>query len=199
MQSIPSAPAIRKLALHDVDDVELLCRRVLETRLSEWGAHLRRDLYEDALAYLVATAWELSTVYDPELGPSFSTYCYRLLRRRLVDWYRSTFGDSRHAPRPELVSLDRALRLDGDQELEERLGQVDDGYERVLAAESARIPLDTLSEEARWTLEHVARPLANGSSSEELARRLGKSRRHLNRHLDELREELRLLDPELAA
>ena len=88
------------LAFWDVHDVEAFARRVLDNRLSAWGAYLEPCDYDDAVAYLIVIAWQLSNRYDPSKGPSFSTYAYRILRLRVTDWYRARFGDSRrqHAP-----------------------------------------------------------------------------------------------------
>lgn len=47
--------------------------------------------------------------YDPRQGLSFSTYSRRILSRRVVDWYRHTFGDSRYGGTPKPLSLDRLV------------------------------------------------------------------------------------------
>jgi hypothetical protein len=93
--------------------VEGLAGRVLHERIREWRAShyfdpnttRGRELRELALTFLIETAWELSLDHDASVQ-AFSTRAYRTLRLRFVDWYRSTLGDSRHAPRPELLSLD---------------------------------------------------------------------------------------------
>lgn len=140
--------------------------------LRGWGAHLRADEYEDALSYLIDTAWrlsglggdgrplsvwvvelswtsvgvsgpqpgravsvfsreELARMYWPALpgnaieversvvccspppgsfrpgeGLAFSTFASKILERRVVDWYRRRFGDSRYGGRPETLSLE---------------------------------------------------------------------------------------------
>jgi hypothetical protein len=94
------------LQLHDVADAESLARRALEDRLKTWGAHLEPCDYEDALSFLVGLAWELADKYDPAFGQSFSTFCYRRLRLRLVDWYRSRFGDARYGEQPTVAISD---------------------------------------------------------------------------------------------
>ena len=71
-------------------------RALLDARLHEWGARLSPDLYEDALAYLIEKAWELSIRYRPTPNLSFSTWSRRILRARVVDWYRHTFHDARY-------------------------------------------------------------------------------------------------------
>lgn len=97
----------RRWSLHDVEDVEALCGRVLDERLKRFGAVLRPDDRADALAYLLAEAWMLSGKWDPAKGvPSFSTFAYRRLRFAVVNWFRERFGDSRYSRRiPEALTL----------------------------------------------------------------------------------------------
>ena len=95
-----------RLELWDVHDVEALARRILSGRLHAWGAHLDLIDYEDALAHLIAIAWELSCRYDPAKGLSFSTYAEPILRLRIVDWYRKRFEGSRYGRRELPLSLD---------------------------------------------------------------------------------------------
>ena len=47
--------------------------------------------------------------YDPAKGISFSTFSRRILTARIVDWYRSTFGDSRYGGRLRALSLDQLV------------------------------------------------------------------------------------------
>lgn len=93
--------------LHDVHDTEALCRDLLDRVLRNWGAYLRAEQYEDALTFLIALAWRLSERYDPtKSNLAFSTFCSRILERRVVDWYRSRFGDARYGTRPDVLSLE---------------------------------------------------------------------------------------------
>lgn len=188
------------LALGDVRDVEGLARRALDDALRSRGAHLKPHLYEDALQELLATAWQLWQRFDPARGLSFSTYAYRLLRLRVVDWYRSEFGDSRYGERPTVLSLDAPIaRGSGaDQTSEHRLEEI--VGDRDADDEAPPIDLDVLreidgkgelSEEGSRILREVALPLALGLNKDEVGDRLGRSRRHVNRCLDELRAELR--------
>lgn len=96
------------LRLHDIENAQAFVQRVLDRRLNEWSARLEPDQKEDAFSYLLMTAWQLSEVYDPNRRLSFSTYCHRILRLRLADWYRDRFGDSRYGDgRPEEISLEQ--------------------------------------------------------------------------------------------
>ena len=80
-----------RLECHGVD-VEKLSRKVLENHLRKTQSTLTEHDYDDALAYLVATTWELSQRYNPDKGPAFSTYAWRLLSLRIVDWRREHHG-----------------------------------------------------------------------------------------------------------
>ena len=76
----------------------------------EKGAVLTREQWEDLAGYLIVKFVELSKRYDVARSPkrqSFSTFAGRILRRRIVCWYRQEFGDSRYrAALPLLVSVD---------------------------------------------------------------------------------------------
>ncbi len=103
------AAASRALRLHDVADAEALAASIVYGSGLELSYHDAEDLH----AYLVATAWQLSLVYEPG-GISFSSWAGTTLRRRLVDWQRQRFGRTRwqfagrsyERARPQLVSLD---------------------------------------------------------------------------------------------
>jgi hypothetical protein len=82
----------RPWALHDVEDAERLASKVLGDVLRARGAFLRPHEREDALSFLLTSLWELSERWDAGRGGNFSTHAYRLLRLRLVDWYRSELG-----------------------------------------------------------------------------------------------------------
>jgi hypothetical protein len=168
--------------LHDVDDVPALARKALDTRLNEWGAHLSPHDREDALAFLIATAWELGRSYREDLGLAYSTYCFRMLKLRLVDWYRSTFGDSRYdngvRPQASVDELERiAVEVELIQDVFVQLGSV------------------ALSPNARMTFERIAKPmLEDGLTKEQVADRLGWDRRDVTDLLRQLRVELEELD-----
>jgi hypothetical protein len=100
----------RPWQLHDVEDVEALCGRVLDVRLRRWGAVLDEQDNEEALAFLIARAWELALKFDPWYEAtrqrSFSTFLYRRLRFAVVDWYRLRHGDWRYQEERIVLSLD---------------------------------------------------------------------------------------------
>ncbi len=189
-----------KLALHDVEDVEGLAGRVLGERLREWRAPLWPHHREDALAFLIATAWELSEQYDAERGITFSHFCYQRLRLRLVDWYRATFGDSRYGKRPESLSLDRELELEDafgsnrrgetGAELQRKLEDPLDVAEAALRAIGLGIEWGTISLPGLATVREIAIPLSRGESLETIARELGESRRRVETRIAELKDEL---------
>lgn len=170
--------SVAAFSLHDVDDVPALARKALDARLNEFNAHLTPQDKEDALAFLIATAWELSRSYDRKLGPSYSTYCFRMLKLRLVDWYRTTFGDARYGGGPiqhaSMEELERiAVEVELVQDVLVQLGSV------------------ALSPDARRTFERIAKPmLEEGLSKEQMADRLGWERRVVSDLLKELHAEL---------
>ena len=121
------------LPLHDVRDVEALCRAVLRRA----DLRLPHHEEEDALAYLISAAWELSERWDPtkdrarEKGrePSFAASAERDRRRRLVDFQRSRYrtrwvpkGYVYERQRPDLVSLNDEGRGGVDEALAARSG-----------------------------------------------------------------------------
>lgn len=96
-----------KLTLHDVQDVEAHCGKALHDALRDFRAHLGPDDREDAHAFFIGQAWELSCKYDPERGWSFSKWVFAHRRYWLVEWYRQRFPGSRIAgERPVVLSLD---------------------------------------------------------------------------------------------
>ena len=71
-------------------------RALLDFQLSLWNATLDSVMYEDALSYLLMVAWQLGLRYRTSSTLSFSTFSRRILRVRLADWYRDTYGDARY-------------------------------------------------------------------------------------------------------
>lgn len=169
-----------------MDNVEALANQVLDRRLSAWNAALGPHHREDAIAYLVATCWELSEKYDPSRGLSFSTYAYRMLSLRVADWYRATFGDNRRRKRQvQLVSLD-GIKYNEPSATE-------DGYAAVLdrlAARDRAAIISELSEEGRETVAAIVIPLSEGSTYAALRAELGLTHGKLKRRLEQLDREL---------
>jgi hypothetical protein len=115
--------------LHDVEDVEGLCGKVLHARLRRWGATLSEQDNEDALSFLLGRSWVLYLKFDPwhkaTYRRSFSTFLYRRLYSfEVVNWYRSRFRDDRYH-REDAVVL--SLDYDADGELGELDELVSDG------------------------------------------------------------------------
>jgi hypothetical protein len=91
------------LELHDVPDVESFCRAVIAEYQRRHGARLRDVDYDDALAFLIAEAWEVSVRWEtwPEEYESrgrtvrrlaFRSYASWKLGLRLVDYFRALHG-----------------------------------------------------------------------------------------------------------
>jgi len=162
--------------MHDVDDLEGLCRKVIDVQLRKTHAHLRPADFDDCVAFLIQAAFELSLRYDPSRGLAFSTYCWRILRLRIVDYYRARFSDQRFGGEEKrnvdfAVSLDAAAdgSVDGDP-----LGATLPGGTGDFAPDSPTDLLRVLEGGRRTTLEDkvIVRELASPS-----ARRRDRSRR----------------------
>ncbi len=112
-----------RFALHDVDDVEKFCGRILDDQQRALGVRLRPHDSEDALAFLVSECWRLSLRYDRSAAHSFSKYARAQLKLRFVDYLRSKLGRTRWSqsdrgrverPRREVLSLDRLVDEGGE-------------------------------------------------------------------------------------
>ena len=175
-----------ELRAHGVN-LEGLCRRVLDDALNSSGAYLVAHEYEDALSYLVAVAWVLSERYDAAKGNnSFTTYCYRLCRRRVSDWYRQRWADARYHVPPEWVNIDEAT-----------LDEVAAPWEWQSADPFEGIDVQALTPESRRVLEQFARPIVEqGATQERLADQYGISRREVSKMMWALRREIEGLNRE---
>jgi hypothetical protein len=114
-----------KFALHDVQDTEAFCARIIQRS----GVELRYSEHEELLAYLIETAWELSLEYRPGIiRKGFSTWVGITLSRRITDWQRSggrtkwTFHDRIYER-----TLPQFVPLDDRQDEPDTLSSVDVG------------------------------------------------------------------------
>jgi hypothetical protein len=97
-----------------IEDVEALVRKVSEDVLRKWGARLENWRKDELVSYLIGVAWEVSGRYDPakDKKPNLAAYVSRIVSFRVADWYRQTFGDTRHGEKPIVLSLDAPATLD---------------------------------------------------------------------------------------
>lgn len=112
-------------------DVEALVNKVISDRMRKWprgqrtlNEHQRSDL----VSYLIGVAWELSERYDPakDKRPNLASYVAHILGLRIADWYRQTFGDTRHGDRPVVLSLDAPIALSQSADEEDRADRLVD-------------------------------------------------------------------------
>lgn len=101
------------LAAHDVNDLEELVWRAIHDATRRNHANVPYHVKHRMASDLVAIVWIASQDYKPETGLAFSTYAYRLLRWRIIDWIRTEHGSTRNGRQPEL-SLDYQHELDND-------------------------------------------------------------------------------------
>jgi len=146
------------------------------------GGHLDPDKRAKATSYLLEVLCRVSSRYDPRLGSlSFTSFAYRILRRRYTSWLREDRGDSRYGNdgREESVAEPDLLRETFTED------QLD------FAALVEQLDHDGLSQRARNTLKQMVRLIIEeGLTATEAARRLAKSRREAGSDLERLREEL---------
>lgn len=99
-----------KLELHDVPDVEGLCRAVLVEYFQKHSLVLPDHERDDMLAYLLEESWILSTRWDPARGVPFRLYAFGMLRNRLIDYVRRPLGrGARAVDHVELEALEDRL------------------------------------------------------------------------------------------
>ncbi len=73
-----------------------IVHKALHDGLNRRGAYLPPDRFEDAASFMLVIACRAVVRFDPAYGQALSTFVYRRTRPRLVDWYRSVLGDTRH-------------------------------------------------------------------------------------------------------
>jgi len=181
----------------DGDRLRALVYRCLQSNLNRRGAYLAEERFAECLDYLVLAAITTAAKYDATRSRpgtyKFESYLWDILERRVIDWWRVNIGDMRF---PKLVELKTAFRsplpldpMDEDAHGGDRALSAEDEYDLSMSNAVAELG-GSLSEQGRWTLEHVARPLAEGGRIGEVAREAGVSTPAATRLLAEVREEL---------
>lgn len=69
-----------------IDDVEVFCKRHLDSALSGWGMYLRPEEFADTVQELVIAVWKLEGRFDPDKASSFSAYASWIISQRAVDF-----------------------------------------------------------------------------------------------------------------
>jgi hypothetical protein len=158
-----------RLELHGVDAERL--SRALDDALRQRGAFLRPHEYDDALAFLLSVTWELGERWEPGRGGvSFSTFAYRTLRLRVIDFWRREYGGPAGSGRAPVTS-----------------GSGRSFSDSTIPTE---IRWSTLSPQGAATMRQVILPLSMGLSTLEIGKRIGISRSSVERLVGELRDEL---------
>lgn len=175
--------AIAERPFHDVDDPWGFVRGALNDELRYRSAHLDADRYEEAVSYLVEILCRLAKRYDSSKGSlSFSTFAYRILRRRYTSYLRDWRGDARYGNDGRETSV-------ADPDLLREAASSEDQLD--FGALIEQIDHDKLSPRARGALKQIVRLIVEeGMTAAEAARALAKSRREASRDLDRLRQEL---------
>jgi hypothetical protein len=87
---------VPSLADLDIEELEGLAGKAMDVALNRMGIRLDKRRQSDLREYLVELGLRMAKTYDPSVGQAFSTWYYRRARMRVVDWLRSTHGDSRY-------------------------------------------------------------------------------------------------------
>lgn len=190
----------RKEHLYDIEDVERWCSAHVARHLKETNAQLSYDDRRDLLSFLILQTYERALAYDPVKanGKPFAKWAGYIVYRRIADWYRNEFGDSRYGPgaaRRGSVG-DHVPGASGASDADDPLTREHDPHDWALATES-RLDSEALhehvgqlSEASRWVIENIVEQRAAGESRQETATRLGLSNRKVDRYLEDLRAEI---------
>lgn len=155
-------------------------------------ARLDPERFEDLVSFLVEVGVRADARFDPgygDGGQARTTYLYRRMRPRIVDWYRHTMGDGRYLP-DRTKHPRSAIPFADASEL-----SVAAGYAFELTFDSSMsLAVESLaagiSDAGRETLATIVRPLAEGFRVQEIARGLGITTAKLDARLEQLRAEL---------
>lgn len=124
------------------------------------------ELGEDPLHQVAVEMRRPASAYDPSVGPSFSTYATRLLRLRVVDWYRDRYHDTRYGDQLVEESLEGILEeqeRDGIIEVSEEGFSRDDVLTGLIGSDVAE---ETLVRQATGTPDQMtSRLLAEQSEA----------------------------------
>lgn len=149
--------------------------------------------FEDLVSYLVVVGLRAHTKFDPAFGQSESTFLYRRMRPRVIDWIRCELGDNRQVGGGRGAFRRNLLTLD-EMDPDEVPGSTPAWQSDEDAAEEWTQALERvgegLTEEARETLMAVGLRLVDGESLRTMSEELGASRIAVSRRITRLREEL---------
>ncbi len=159
-----------KFSLHDVADVEAHVRGTLANYCRKKNWHPPAADADDLIADLVNRAWEASREWDEGKGfRTFSAYLYYKTSRRIIDWKRKQYGDSRYG-----------------RGLTKRTLNLDENQDTGAVIEQALLQLDrsNFSPEEWQLFKRVAVPISNRMGTiESMALYYGISKRDLSQRL----------------
>ena len=109
-----------------------LSRKAATDALRRHGAFLEQDRFEQLADYMLEVGVKYAARYEPGHGIGMSTFLYRRMRIRYVDWLRVTLGDSRLQARGGMSTRHPAGgRLYSFDEIRDT-AVLDRGYDEVL-------------------------------------------------------------------
>lgn len=71
-------------------------RKAASDALRRHGAFLDEERFEDLTGYILEVGCRYAPRFEPGHGVGISTFVYRRMRIRYVDWLRQTMGDTRN-------------------------------------------------------------------------------------------------------
>lgn len=155
--------------------------------------HLEDDRLDDLISFLVVVGLRAHARFDPAVGQAETTYLYRRMRPRVIDWLRQELGDARPMGGGRAAFRRGLLTLD-EMNLDEIPGHASpwqsDADAEAEWAEAIEQLSAGLSDEARETLELIGLRLVDGASHRAIADELGLSWPAVTSRLRRLREEL---------
>ena len=156
-----------------------LAAKAAHDALRRNGGFLDHDRREDLISYLCVVGLTAKQNFDPAYGQAESTFLYRRMRVRVVDWYRTTFGDSRSSdptttPRSAVLTDLPVPVYDAPQSFQLAVDELGRG----------------LTPQARDTLETIGVALVAGYQEWEIARALELTVTDVRERLTTLRDEL---------
>jgi hypothetical protein len=72
-----------------------LSRKAAQDALRKRGAFLDQDRFDELADYMLEIGVRYAARYEPGHGIGMSTFLYRRMRIRYIDWIRITLGNSR--------------------------------------------------------------------------------------------------------
>jgi hypothetical protein len=164
-----------------------LSRKAAADALRRKGAFLDEHRFQELADYMLEVGVKYAARYETGHGIGISTFLYRRMRIRYVDWIRTTLGDNRNLVSTRFPQGGTCFQLDERYDT----AVTEKGYDKAETPLCAAGELaDGLDPASAWALVHLAGPIACGWNLHEVATAAGVTDRRAKQLLDELQDEL---------